>query len=491
MSPLFRRTLLLATPLVLIAAKLLFGADAPPPQGREPTAADVAAAMKRAATFYRTQVATHGGYVYHYTLDLQTRWGEGPATKDQIWVQPPGTPTVGMAYLAAYRATGDAFYLDAAREAAEAIVYGQLRSGGWRNLVDFDPQSKRTAMYRNGRGQKKNGDDNSTLDDDITQSATRLLIQADEALQFKHAAIHDAAQIALEAVLKAQYANGAFPQVWTGPVETQPVVAASYPDYDWRTEGRIKEYWTRYTLNDGVAGQVASMLLEAHRVYKDDRYKAALKKLGDFLLLAQMPEPQPAWCQQYGYDMKPIWARKFEPPAVSGRESQDALETLLKVYYATGDRKYLEPFPRALAYLKKSVLPDGQLARYYELQSNKPLYMNRDGEKYFLTYDDAKLPDHYGWKTASRLDEIERRYESAKQSNVTGVLTLWDEQAMRRTVAALDAEGRWIDVYAGERLVGQPKFAAGAKYLSSETFSKNLERLATYLTVRRQASPRD
>ena len=127
--------------------------------------------------------------------------------------------------------------------------------------------------------------------------------------------------------------------MWTGPVETQPIVAASYPEYDWRTEGRIKEYWTRYTLNDGVAGQVASMLLEAHRVYQDDRYKAALAELGDFLLLAQMPDPQPAWCQQYGYDMKPIWARKFEPPAVSGGESQDALETLLKVYYATGDTR--------------------------------------------------------------------------------------------------------------------------------------------------------
>ena len=39
--------------------------------------------------------------------------------------------------------------------------------------------------------------------------------------------------------------------------------------------------------------------------------------------------------------MHPIWARKFKPPAVTGGESQDVLETLMKIYRATGDKKYL------------------------------------------------------------------------------------------------------------------------------------------------------
>src|ERR1043166_920678 len=75
-------------------------------------------AMHKAATYYATRVASHGGYVYHYSLDLAVRWGEGRASPDQIWVQPPGTPTVGLAFLQAYRATGDKFYLDAATKAA-------------------------------------------------------------------------------------------------------------------------------------------------------------------------------------------------------------------------------------------------------------------------------------------------------------------------------------------------------------------------------------
>src|SRR5687768_3414532 len=66
-------------------------------------------ALKKAATYYHANVASHGGYVYYYSVDLQQRWGEGVATRDQIFVQPPGTPAVGMAYLKAFRATDDRF----------------------------------------------------------------------------------------------------------------------------------------------------------------------------------------------------------------------------------------------------------------------------------------------------------------------------------------------------------------------------------------------
>lgn len=439
--------------------------------------------IHKAATFYHTEVATHGGYVYHYTLDLKTRWGEGPATETQIWVQPPGTPTVGMAYLKAYDATGDRFYLDAAREAAEAIVYGQLESGGWTNMIDFDPRGE-TAQYRNGRGRGKN---NSSLDDGQTESATQLLIRTDQALGFEHKAIHEAAQIALNALLAAQFPNGAFPQVWDeNIVPDPPVMKASYPDYDWRTEGRVKNYWDMYTLNDNVTGYVAEALIDAYRIYQEEKYLVALKQLGNFLILAQMPAPQRGWAQQYNYDMNPIWARRFEPPGISGDESQEVLETLMKIFRVTGDRNYLQPIPPALAYLKRSLLPDGRLARYYELKTNRPLYMVRKGKAYTLTYDDSKLPDHYGWKTDSRLDEIEERYNELLQGVQSVEAPNEDLEAqVRQIIADLDDQRRWISTYRGERLVGQPKFAPGSPYISSEVFSKNIETLSEYLKVTR------
>jgi PelA/Pel-15E family pectate lyase len=461
----------------IIAA--MFPWSAPAETQQDPLREQALTAMRRATEFYRDRVAVHGGYVYHYSLDLQQRMGEGVATPQQIWVQPPGTPAVGSAFLAAYRATGEARYLDAAREAARALVYGQLESGGWTNSIDFDPQSPGVARYRNGKGRGRN---TSTLDDDITQSALRFLMRIDQALDFKDAEIHRTAESAREALLQAQYPNGGFPQVWEGPVPPQPVVPANYPDYDWRTENRIKAYWNLYTLNDGVTGHVADTLLDGLEIYGDQRCAAALVKLGDFLILAQLPDPQPAWAQQYDFQMRPVWARKFEPPAVAGRESEDAIETLLKIARHTGDAKYLAPIPRALAYLKKSRLPDGRLARYYELKTNKPLYMT---EKYELTHDDAHVPAHYGWKTTSHVDTLERQFRELQAGGPKKTKpragSKKSEDQVREVVRQLDDQGRWTTEYTGDRLVGQPKLRAGERFLSSAVFCHNLELLSNYV----------
>ena len=468
-----------------LAAALLFGpmtGSFEAAGGERPSATDVAIALKKAATFYRSQVARHGGYVYYYSLDLRRRFGEGVASADQIWVQPPGTPTVGTAYLTAFEATGDRFYLDAATEAAEALIHGQLKSGAWTNCIDFDPHGQRVSLYRNGKGRGRNF---SSLDDDQSQSAIRFLMRIDAAHSFKHPRIHEATRVALNALLEAQFDNGAFPQGWDGPSErNKPLIHARYPDYDWRTEGRIKNHWDMYTLNDGLAGSVSKVLIEAHRTYGDERYKEALTRLGDFLLLAQLPDPQPAWCQQYGYEMYPIWARRFEPPAVASRESQDVLETLLTIHACTGNAKYLQPIPTALSYLRRSLLPDGRLARYYELRTNRPLYMQRRGKVYSLTHDDSNLPKHYGWKTESRLDEIAARYDALTQGprkSIAPRSAVDLATRVRSAIASLDSKGRWISTFQDEPLVGAPKFRPGDRYISSAVFSDNLRLLSEYL----------
>lgn len=463
-----------------IAASLLVVSCGQAPSAETSLPDQAVAAMRKAATYFRTKVASHGGYVYYYSLDLGQRWGEGKATAEQIWVQPPGTPAVGLAYLRAYSATNDTFYLDAAREAAEALVYGQLASGGWTNAIDFDPAGKHVSQYRNGKGRGRNY---STFDDGISQGALRLMMHTDRALAFKHPAIHESSEVARNAVLAAQFPSGAFPQVWLAAVAPHPPVKASYPDYDWRTGNRLKEYWDLPTLNDDLAGKAAAALQDAWEIYQDKRCRDALVRLGDFLILAQMPEPQPAWAQQYDTKMRPVWARKFEPPAVAGRESMDAMETLIRVHRLTGDAKYLAPIPPALAYLRRSLLPDGRLARYYELQTNKPLYMTTD---YKLTNDDSQVPQHYGWKTDSRLDAIETAFTAAKNRTAAPASPGPTDDDIRKIIRTLDAEGRWINTYDGQMIVGQPKFQTGFQYIASEVFSKNLETLSQYVTRVRQ-----
>ncbi|MBI2808497.1 MAG: hypothetical protein HYX68_26215 [Planctomycetes bacterium] len=290
-----------------------------------------------------------------------------------------------------------------------------------------------------------------------TQAALQMLIRADKALGFKHEAIHQAVGYGLDRLLRAQFPNGGFPQVWIGPVEAKPIVRAKFPDFDWRTEGKVRNYWDYYTLNDDIAGTVAATFIAAHQTYKHLMYKTALQKLGDFLILAQMPEPQPGWCQQYTYEMMPMWGRKFEPPAITGWESQDAMEALIRIAVYTGKKKYLEPLPRALAYYQKSLLPDGRVARFYELKSNKPLYMNK---RYQLTYDDSDVPRHYGWKQPARFKQIEKQYQDAKNGDVAKTRGVSAEE-VRKIIKALDGQGRWITKHDGSRLVGQPKFAEG------------------------------
>jgi hypothetical protein len=476
---------------------------------------EAAAGLKKAATYFSTHAASHGGYVYYVSADLKQRWGEGEATPDQIFTEPPGTPSVGIAYLKAHAATGDRAYLEAAKETAYALIHGQLESGGWSQRVDFDPKGTHAGRYRNGKG-KPNGPNHSSLDDDQTQSSLQFLARLDQVLQFKDARIHDAAQYALDSLLKAQFPIGAFPQGWDAPVTAHPILNASYPK-EWPRLWPHEPYHKYYTLNDGLAGTVSDTLLTAIDAYQDARYRAAVVKLGDFLIAAQMPDPQPAWCQQYNFELQPTWARKFEPPAICGLESEDAIGALMKVYLVTGDRKYLEPIPRALAYLRTCVLPDGTMPRFRELKTNRALYMTRppgvSGSSsapgyYEFTYEDKNLPSHYGWKQPQHLDDLTRRFEALQKgarpsSKVIQRFTPGGklftlgvdepeakpsatalESEVRKILAALDAEGRWITVHDGvARLVGQPKFEKGFRYLASNVFNYNVQVLSDYLAA--------
>jgi hypothetical protein len=198
-----------------------------------------------------------------------------------------------------------------------------------------------------------------------------------------------------------------------------------------------------------------------------------------------MPDPQPGWCQQYNYEALPIWARKFEPPAITGWESQDVMETLIKIARHTGEKKYLEPIPRALEYFKKSLLPNGMIARFYEFRTNKPLYMD---SRYQLTYDDSAGPSHYGWKQPARLGAIEAAHRDALSgaapSPVPSAAEL--EEDVRKIIRELDADGRWVTIYAGEPLVGQPEFRDSFPYISSAVFSRNVEILSEYIASSRK-----
>ncbi|MHC4995918.1 MAG: pectate lyase, partial [Planctomycetota bacterium] len=345
-------------PSLFIVALLAMGSIAPCSAAAEsapaglPYARSARAALRHATEFFTRHVAApHGGYLYRYSSDLKWREGEGAADRQTAWLEPPGTGYVGEAYLYLYEQTGDPLYLNAAQRTARCLIRGQLQSGGWDNGIYFQASRRKNYFYRvdHPTGASPDASKNharlrnvTTLDDNKTQSAVRFLILLDGALDFKDARLHETVTYALDALLGAQYPNGAWPQRFNAPMPRDtPAPKASYPE-SWSRVYEGIDYQSYYTFNDDTIADTLNLMLLAHAVYGDERYLNAALKCGRFMLDAQMPDPQPGWAQQYDHGMRPAWARKFEPASVSGGESRGVLRSLLRLYEVTLDPGWLE-----------------------------------------------------------------------------------------------------------------------------------------------------
>src|SRR4051812_36481420 len=275
---------------------LVFAASSFVPATRaqqSPTRDEAAAALKKAVTFFREKISAEGGYLWRYSEDLSLREGEEKATATQAWLQPPGTPAVGEAYLAAYERTKEKYLLAVAVHTAQSLVKGQLHSGCWAEFIEYDPELRKNHAYRIDGPPGPRARNTSTFDDNKSQSATQFLMHVDRALDFKDPQIHEATLFALDSIVKVQYPNGAWPQRFSAPPKAEdfPVIKANYPD-DWPRTFPAVKYETYYTLNDNAQADVIATLFEAADIYAEKRYLNAAARGGDFLILAQMPDPQ-------------------------------------------------------------------------------------------------------------------------------------------------------------------------------------------------------
>lgn len=468
-----------------------------------PPRAEVLAAMKKAAAFMVEKASYRGGYVWTLSEDLTKRWGEIPARPSQIWVQ-GGTPMVGMAFLDAYEATGDRDFLEAARKAADALIFGQHPLGGWHYFVDFDPAGlpewyeTRASKFTYGYEEYRHYYGNATNDDQVTTGAGEFLLRY-YALTLDPA-YRGPVLKALDFALLAQYPNGGWPQRF--PLRHE-FVHDGLPDYT-----------SYYTLNDGAMQGYIELLVRAYQTLGDGRYLDAARRGADFLIAVQGPDGQAAWAEQYGLDMRASPARTHEPAGYVIRESIDTIGVLELFYALTGDPRYLKPIPGCLAWFDRVNREIAEHkrppARYWEPGTNLPVYNIRTGafnaEGYGL-YKWTSVPEP-GMEVRPALDvtPIRREYERVAAFRTADERAAFVREYFarggRRPAAAaadvdaiikgLDARGAWVtDGIRVHRLIESGMNTdqqVPVRGISSFVFARNLGILATYARSLNEAS---
>ncbi len=371
--------------------------------------------MKRATKFMVDKVAYRGGYLWSYLPDRSRVWGELEAYKSMVWVQPPGTATMGHLYLDAWHATGDESYYEAAALAAGALIEGQLPQGGWHYFIDFGGAESTKRWYdtigknawRLEEFQHPWG--NATFDDGGTGEAIRFLTRI-------HVAKGDAKfrpglDKAINFVLESQLPNGGWPQRW-------PRVA------DGGLHGK-PDYTGLITFNDGVIADNIDVLLTYHQAIGDPRILPAIKRGMDIYVACQQPAPQAGWGLQHTMDLKPAGARTYEPKALVTHTTASNIEQLMSFYRMTGDARYLAGIPAAFDWLESVRLPaelqvgGRQFPTFVEIGTNKALFVHRRGSnvvngEYYVNYDPTDTIGHYNARRSIDVPKLRAEYAALK-----------------------------------------------------------------------------
>ena len=435
--------------------------------------AEVLETLKKGAEFFHS-ISTNGGYAWSYTVDLKKKWGEGlqgsapdgQAAPTEIWVQ-DGTPAAGEVYLRAYKITGDNLYLDYAKDAADALIKGQKKPGGWDRRIDFNIN---------------NSEDDSPcmFDDNNTQGAISFLMRLDMLIGRKEIALQKCIDKALKFIIESQHENGGWPQ-W----------------YPYR--GGFHDY---FTFNDGAINDCIRVMIEAHQNYGNIEYLSCLEKGGDFIILSQLPPPQSGWAQQYNHYLQPAWARVFEPPSVCPLVTTRNIRTLTDLYLYTELEKYLYPIPDAIRWIKESRLPNGRWPRFCELGTNKPIYYanrvrmssyeaagGRGGQSTAKLIGLEKLTENYNDVKNLGIEKyLEKINQPLSRNEILEKISNL-EPVIKEIISSQDNKGRWIthDAELPEREpVRMAKLTGRIIYedrIFTRVFLSNMNSLCEYLEL--------
>lgn len=292
-----------------------------------------------------------------------------------------------------------------ARRVADTIVSFQTPAGGWGKNAD------RSGPPR-ARGQNYVGDEGwsyvGTIDNDATITELRFLARVQAQLPGAEGDAYRASFVkGVRYLLRAQYPNGGFPQVY--PLQ------GGYHD--------------AVTINDDAMVNVVTLLSEVARKKEDyafvpanvaDAARDAVGRSVNAILAAQITAggTLTGWAQQYDeLTLAPAGARNFEPIALSSSESAKVLAFLMTI--PDPSPEVMRSIRAGAAWLERVALRDvvwtakspdkgrilipgpgaGPLwSRYYDIATMKPIFGDRDRS----IHDDVneislERRNGYGW----------------------------------------------------------------------------------------------
>lgn len=306
---------------------------------------------------------------------------------------------------------------DEAVKIGEAVLTYQTSSGGWpKNWEMTRPEDE---SFR----QLKEADRAPTIDNGATTTQIRFLALVAEARaepRFVAAVVRG-----IDYLFDAQYTNGGWPQFF--PLR--------------------KGYYTHITFNDDAMVNVLTLLQvvargEAPFVTLDATRRAraseAVKRGIACILRCQIETDgvKTVWCAQHDEStLAPAAARKFEPACLTGGESVGIVRFLMQqpnpspeiirsVQAAvawfervklTGVRWNRVPapgLPKGVdAVLVEDPKADPLWARFYEIGTNRPLFVGRDAVvKYSVAEIEHERRIGYAWYVTSPRTLLEREY---------------------------------------------------------------------------------
>lgn len=266
-----------------------------------------------------------------------------------------------------------------ARRIADAVVRHQSPEGGWPKNTPLGVPPAEAGVEESLK---------NTFDNQATTLPMAFLARVIHAGE--RPGDREAFDRGLDYILTAQYANGGWPQFY--PLR--------------------QGYWSHITFNDDAMVRIMTLLRdiaagEAPYEFVDAGQRARAAEAvarGTQLILATQIRQNgvlTAWCAQYHpQTLEPAWARRYEPPSLSGSESVGIVRFLMDTPDPSPD--IIAAIDGAVRWFEASAItgfrletvnpddgrPDVRLvadpdagplwARFYELGTNRPIFVSRD-----------------------------------------------------------------------------------------------------------------